>query len=981
MDGGPAAIRGYLVQTLVALLEALDEPEWISVTLEPDHASAKTDIFWEYKERTKAVQVKSSVNPFKKADVQRWAGELAASRSADEYELILVGEAGSAVRKLGRVGKVQVPPPKTLDLDASIERAAHRLDRFLESQKLPRGSADYREMVAGAMVEKLERFSAGSHPFQRAELIEQLKRWITQETPVFPIFDCPARNPWFTGRDKEITDLRGRLSQTGKAAIGQAISGLGGIGKTQTAVEYAHRHREQYDAVFWINAATDLDLQTGYGGIAKLLRLPHDAKDPDSIVAAVKRWLEGVDGHRWLLILDNADEPPLVEPYLPSKAPNGHIVVTSRMRLDVLGIPSALRVEELHVNYSTQFLLNRAGRLPDDESEREAARELAIELDGLPLALEQAAAYVTAMHVSYRQFLDNYRTRKLGLLERRGPVTGAYPATVAKTWLINFEQVEAMSRAASDLLRLSAMLDPNAIPFELLTEGAKELGPPLRDGIDPSNPLSVNEALEPLARFSLVSIDLENQTYSIHRLVQEVVKDAMGDDGQRLWAERVTRALDAAFPYIEFDNWSICDRLIAQAMHASKLIGEFAFRSGEAGRLLNQTAFYLHCRGQYAAAEPLYQQSLEIRRQVFGEYHPHVATSLNNLAALYRWTGRLQEAALSYRESLDVYRHLSPVPIDDFIATINNLALVYQLMGQYDDAEPLFAQARELCRRTLGENSRGFASIISNQAMLYEAAGRYDEARPLLQQALQIRRAVLGERHPEYSLNLNNLAMLSATMGRYEEAETLLQEALVLCRTALGEDHPQFATSLNNLAELYCTTGRYEEAEPLHRRVLEIRRRVLGERHPEFADSLNNLAELYRATGRDAEAEPLYQQALDVYRRALGQQHPRFARTLNNLAGLYLEAERYADAEPLHRRAMEIRRQVLGEQHPDYAQSLNNLAWLFYTTSRFAEADPLYRQAIEILQKRLGPKHPMTEAAQANYDALRQKLGSTSDGD
>ena len=181
---------------------------------------------------------------------------------------------------------------------------------------------------------RLATLATKARPFTRGELVELLRTWIAQapkDIPLFPIFDCPPRNPWFTGRDEEILTLRERLCQTGKAAIGQAISGLGGIGKTQTAIEYAHRHRDQYDAVFWINAATDLDLKTGYGKVAKLLRLPHDANDPDSVLAAVKRWLEGVDGHCWLLVFDNADDPPLLKPYLPSKAPNGHILVTSRV--------------------------------------------------------------------------------------------------------------------------------------------------------------------------------------------------------------------------------------------------------------------------------------------------------------------------------------------------------------------------------------------------------------------------------------------------------------------------------------------------------------------------------------------------------------------------------------------------------------------------------------------------------------------------
>jgi hypothetical protein len=294
-----------------------------------------------------------------------------------------------------------------LDLTAFKHQAAHLLDGFLAAQGVPTGSGGYREMLAGALGEKLATLSSKSHPLTREELVKLLKTWIAQspkDIPLFPIFDCPLRNPWFTGRDKEIVDLRERLGQTGKATIGQAISGLGGIGKTQTAIEYAHRHRGQYDAVLWINAATDLDLTTGYRSVAKLLRLPHDANDPDSVLAAVKRWLESVDGHCWLLVFDNADDPPLLKPYLPSKAPKGHIIVTTRAdNLDVIHIRLPLPIEKLPEEDAIRFLLDRADHKPGDEAERQAARELARELDALPLALEQAAAYVVALKATYKQ--------------------------------------------------------------------------------------------------------------------------------------------------------------------------------------------------------------------------------------------------------------------------------------------------------------------------------------------------------------------------------------------------------------------------------------------------------------------------------------------------------------------------------------------------------------------------------------------------
>ena len=240
--------------------------------------------------------------------------------------------------------------------------------------------------------------------------------------------------------------------------------------------------------------------------------------------------------------------------------------------------------------------------------ERQAARELAGELDGLPLALEQAAAYVAAMHVTYGQYLESYRTRKLGLLER----LGRRPGPIRRRWPRHGSSTSSKWRPRPKPPRTccgsSAMLDPNEIPFELLTKGAKELGQPLCEAINPSDPLSVNEVLEPLARFSLVGIDAEGRTYSIHRLVQEVVKDAMGDEGRRRLGRTRGQGNQRRVSVDRGEQLASLSSACSAGDARFQMIGEFTIRSEEAGRLLNQAAFYLHGRGQAGVAEPLYRR-------------------------------------------------------------------------------------------------------------------------------------------------------------------------------------------------------------------------------------------------------------------------------------------------------------------------------------------------------------------------------------
>ena len=307
------------------------------------------------------------------------------------------------------------------------------------------------------------------------------------------------RNPNFTGREAILKQLETALASGTPAALSQAIAGLGGVGKTQTAVEYAYRHRDQYRAVLWVRADTETSLASGYRELAEVLGLPEkDASDSNEVVAAVRRWLGREPGY--LLILDNADDPALVKPYLPPD-PKGHVLLTSRAHnFDVLGIRKPIGLPVLTPDEALEFLRKRTGREgPLDPAEQDAARTLAGELGYLPLALEQAAAYMVEHEEAFSVYLDAYRKLRLKLLDEMGPVAGDYPETVRTTWKRSFDAVAKASPAAIALLRLSAFFAPDAIPYELILEGASELGEPLAPALasPPGGEHALNQAPHP----------------------------------------------------------------------------------------------------------------------------------------------------------------------------------------------------------------------------------------------------------------------------------------------------------------------------------------------------------------------------------------------------------------------------------------------------------------------------------------------------
>ena len=298
------------------------------------------------------------------------------------------------------------------------------------------------------------------------------------------------------------------------------------------------------------------------------------------------------------------------------------------------------------------FLYTRTGRAQSDPAEQQAAAQLAAELGYLPLALEQAAAYIMAKTARFQDYLASYQRQRLALLDKAQPKTGEYPASVAKTWALNFQEVE-QDPVAADILRVSAFLSPDAIPLELLSSGASQLGPVLAEALAASeDPLALNEALAPLTRYSLIRLDVDAQTYSIHRMVQEVVKDQLGVERQAEWAERIVRAVAQSFPKVDYQTWTRCERYIPHVLLCAAQMDRWSMTFPEARNLLFQTGYYFYQRGQYREAEPLWKSVLAMCERVLGPEHPDTLSSLNNLAVLYEDQGKYEQAEPLYQRAL-----------------------------------------------------------------------------------------------------------------------------------------------------------------------------------------------------------------------------------------------------------------------------------------------------------------------------------------
>jgi tetratricopeptide (TPR) repeat protein len=591
-----------------------------------------------------------------------------------------------------------------------------------------------------------------------------------------PLSNIPERNPFFTGRKPMLAQLQEALGARRRTAL----SGLGGMGKTQTALEYAYRHLAEYDHAFWVSADSREALVSGYATVAGLLKLPESgAKDQTLAVDAVKRWLSS--NHRWLLILDNADDIGMARAFIPL-AKNGHVLLTTRTQT-AGSIARRVEIQEMETEEGALFLLRRATYIAEaapldeaTEADQATATEIATQLDGLPLALDQAGAYVEETDCGLSGYLNLYRSHAL---RRRGGLPSDHADPVATTWALSFENIEKASPPAAELLRFCAFLHPDGIPEEVFSEGAAELGPVLVPV--GSDAFSLNSAISEILKYSLLRRDPNASTLEIHRLVQSALKQGMDETTQRLWAERAVRAVNLAFPEVEFSTWAVCERLLPQAHACAELINQWVFEFPEVAGLLNRAGGYLSERGRYTDTAPLYQRALAIREKALGSEHPDVATSLSNVAALYN------------------------------------------THGQYAKAAPLYQRALTIQEKALGPQHPDVATSLHNLAVLYKTQGQYATAEPLLERALAIREKALGPEHPDVATSLHNLAVLYHNQTQYAKAEPLYRRALAIREKALGPEHPGVTPSLVNYAALLRNMGRSEEAEPLKSRAKAIR--------------------------------------------------------------------------------------------------------------------------------------------------------------
>jgi len=782
------------------------------------------------------------------------------------------------------------------------------------------------------------------------------------------------------GRDRELERLHELLTPPAPLAKGgeqlnklfiAAIVGMGGVGKTELAIQYAWQHLQGLGdgagGVCWVDARDgDVGIQlVNFARSLLNLNPPEDWDLPTQLKYCWQNWQKG----DWLIVIDDVTNyRQQVLPYLPPESSQFKVLLTTR---EELGRPvEHLRLDKLQPEAGLDLLTSLVGaqRIPQ---ESDIAEQLCQWLDYLPLGLELVGRYLERdSDLSLKamlSLLEKKRLRHRAVLEADSTMTARLG--VADAFELSWERLDEDAQFLGCLLSLFASAD---IPWDLVKLAYSNMPSLENEEIDLD---ILEEARADLVRFNLLQRICEG-IYRLHQLIWEYLREKREHSAQvNDFKQGFVAAMVAVAKQIPDYPTRQHIQAFASAMpHLAEVAEDENLRnilSDEdlVAPFLGLGRFYKG-QGLYNQAEPWFDQCLCVAQAHFGSDHPHVAASLNNLADLYHRQGRYSEAEPLYLQGLELQKRLQVEENLLMAASLHNLAGLYHRQGRYSEAEPLYLQGLELQKRLLGEDHPHVAISLSNLADLYSHQDRYSEAESLFLQVLELFKRLQVEDSPLIAASLNNLAYLYRSQDRYTEAEPLLVQALVLRKILLAEDHPDVAESLHNLASLYYFQARYSEAEPLFLQALELWKRQLGEDHLHVEQSQNTLAFFYKSQRRHSEAEPLLFQILERKKRLLGEEHPDVAKNLHSVAEFYHDQSRYSEAELLYLQALAILKRLGREDHPDVATTLNNLASLYCEQKRYNEAESLLLQVLEIDKRLFTEDEPKVAAGLWNLAAV-----------
>ena len=780
-------------------------------------------------------------------------------------------------------------------------------------------------------------------------------------------------NRFFVGREPELRMLARRLKQGGSAAVGQspAVTGLGGQGKTQLAVEFAYRYGRWFKGgVFWVSCADPASIPEAIAASGPVLYLAEaglsDRPLPERVAMVASAWANDLPR---LLIFDNCEDEAILDDWAP-KGGGCRLLITARRTSwsPERGV-TAVPLGRLTRPESLALLRRHRPDLGPDDAGLDA---IADELGHLPLALELAGSYlaryreepagVPAIYLAELRAADLLAHVSLTVEDAEAPgrtrsLTG-HERDVARTFEVSLRRLRpenAVDALAHELFARAAWLAPGVpIPRRLLKLCA---GVPVDDT---SAGRRFADALNRLLDLALMERASDAGMVILHRLLAAFARSRMEQ------ADAARRAVEAAVPDEAWRSLSQNDpRPIRDWAPHLMAVARAAGRDNTAAavRLLNGAGYYSKLEADFDVSQAMLQEALGRAEALFGPDHPSVASTLGNLGIVQRQRGELVEAEIILTRVLAIMKKANGPDHPEVARTLTNLGNVQRERGELVKAKASLTLALAIKQKAYGPDHPEVAITLGNLGVVQRECGELEKAEASLTRALAIEEKAYGPDHPEVGRTLTDLGIVQHQRGEPAKAEASQTRALAIVEKAYGPDHPWVAITLTNLGIVQHECGELEKAEASLARALAIEEKAYGPDHPEVAGILGNLGSLRHQRGELVEAEVILTRVLAIMKKAYGPDHPEVARALTNLGNVQSECGELEKAEASLTRALAIKQKAYGPDHPEVAITLGSLGSLQHHQHRFEEARGSYKRAAMIFAAKLGEQHPYTMKA------------------
>ena len=768
--------------------------------------------------------------------------------------------------------------------------------------------------------------------------------------------NIPPKNPAFIGRIDKLQELQQLLPG---ACV--ALTGMAGVGKSQTAFQFAHDNRENYEAIFRIIADSRRNLFGGYRSIFARIKsataFQGDSDDPqvqDEMVRTVRTWLEN---HRSLLILDNVEDITATRSFIPS---SGLCSVLMTMRQPSLAsMALEVRLDEMDHEEGALLLLRSSGSSrnipnlsevhPDD---LQSAIELSRDLGGLPLALDQAAAFIQLSACSIKEYLELYRQEGSKYRATSGGGSGKNRRSVTATFNLSLRSLHRKDSVAATLVKFCAFFAPDAIPENVHTVFGFEQ--------QAFHGVLARErwltAVTEATRLALLRRDAYSGTLSIHRLVRDVIRDGMDIPEKREWVASAVAALDGLLPYPNegVDDSAVAavyENLLPHARAVIQDISDLKVNNLSAAAILYKTGRHLVYRNGLVEAETYLRASLRLREDLAGLQSFLVGDCLDQLALICEDQAKYEEAeALIERQAPIWATEQNPERLSLRLSIqASRLGIIYLLQERYKEAEDNLLKAISILVKLYGDDHAEVGRCYYNLGLTYFSQHFYDEAEEYYMKALLIQKKRLASNDPSLILTLNAIGTTLDARGQLNEALSYLLKTLVMHKAVLGEMHVRTLANEFNVAKILFRLEEYQEAEESFKRTLTGRTSLLRLGHPHICEVQSALAQLYVNRRRYTEAEALYMEAM--HQADAASDAGDALMPINNLARFYFERGQYDKAEPLYRRLFTIAKKPAGLANTIVLGALTDFVQLLHISHRDHEAEEIDFFVAELWQE------------------------------